>query len=116
MSGKYLLRRAMAGRLPAQVLRRHKKGFPTPIRPWLRNELLEKLSAILSDGRMAERRLIRPDYVQNLLAAHRQGFSDATERCWRLLTFELWNRIFVDGDRKALEVPAQLRASTMQAA
>src|SRR5256884_9037407 len=57
-SGKYLLRKAMARDLPPEVLRRNKKGFPTPIRPWLRNQLFERLSAVLTDGRMAERRLI----------------------------------------------------------
>jgi asparagine synthase (glutamine-hydrolysing) len=97
-SGKYLLRKAMARELPAGAFRRNKKGFPTPVRPWLRNQLFERLSAILTDGRMAERQLIRPDYVRYLLNAHRQGNSFATEGCWRLLNFELWNRIFLDRD------------------
>ena len=97
-SGKYLLRKVMARKLPPEVLQRNKKGFPTPIRPWLRNQLFERLSAILTDGRMAERRLIEPSYVQHLLNAHRQGNSSATEGCWRLLTFELWCRIFLDRD------------------
>jgi hypothetical protein len=78
--------------------------------------LFDKLSAILTDGRMAERRLVKPEHVESLLAAHRQGFSDATERCWRLLNFELWNRIFVDGDRKLLESPLIPRANSVQAA
>jgi asparagine synthase (glutamine-hydrolysing) len=98
-SGKYLLRRAMASRLPDQVLRRTKKGFPTPIRPWLRNQLSGKLQEILTDGRLAERNLIRDDYVNGLLHAHRQGCSAATEGCWRLLNFELWSRMLLDGDR-----------------
>jgi len=115
-SGKHLLRRAMAGRLPAEALRRSKKGFPTPIRPWLRNQLFDKLSAILTDGRMAERGLIKPGYVQSLLDAHRRGFSYATEGCWRLLNFELWSRIFLDRDSSWLnlqnvEDTAILRAS-----
>ncbi len=101
-SGKYLLRRAMANRLPAKVLQRNKKGFPTPIRPWLRNQLFDKLSAILTDGRMAERGLIQPAYVHRLLSAHRGGDSGATEGCWRLLNFELWSRIFLDRDSSVL--------------
>jgi asparagine synthase (glutamine-hydrolysing) len=105
-SGKYLLRRAMAHRLPPEVLRRHKKGFPTPIRPWLRNQLFDKLSAILLDGRTSERRLIKSSYVQQLLQAHRRGHSHATEGCWRLLTFELWNRVFLDHDSRLLETQA----------
>jgi asparagine synthase (glutamine-hydrolysing) len=102
-SGKYLLRRAMADRLPAEVLRRSKKGFPTPIRPWLRNQLVDKLTAVLTDGRMAERRLIKASYVQHLLEAHRGGCSAATEGCWRLLNFELWNRVFLDRESRLLE-------------
>jgi asparagine synthase (glutamine-hydrolysing) len=102
LSGKYLLRRAMAGRLPAGVLRRTKKGFPTPIRPWLRTTLFDRLARVLTDGRMAERRLVRPDSVRELLQRHRRGDSAATEGCWRLLTFELWCRAFLDRDRDAL--------------
>jgi asparagine synthase (glutamine-hydrolysing) len=101
-SGKYLLRKAMADRLPPEVLRRSKKGFPTPIRPWLRGPLFDQLAAILTDGRLADRQLIRTDYVNTLLRRHREGDSFATEGCWRLLNFELWNRIFLDRDHREL--------------
>jgi len=105
-SGKYLLREAMARQLPPEVLQRNKKGFPTPIRPWLRNQLFEQLKAILTDGRMAERGLIESSYVQPLLNAHRQGSSSATEACWRLLNFELWCRIFLDRDSGVALAPS----------
>jgi len=97
-SGKYLLRRAMANRLPPEVLRRSKKGFPTPIRPWLRYQLFDDLAAVLLDGRTRERQLIESSYVRRLLEAHRHGDAHATECCWRLLNFELWNRVFLDRD------------------
>lgn len=96
LAGKYLLRRAMADRLPPEVLGRTKKGFPTPIRPWLRNQLFEKLAAVLDDGRLADRAIVRADAVRRLLEEHRRGSSAATECCWRLLNFELWCRIFLD--------------------
>ena len=102
-SGKYLLRRAMAHRLPPEVLRRSKKGFPTPIRPWLRYQLFDDLGAVLLDGRTRERQLIQSSYVQRLLEAHRHGDSHATECCWRLLNFELWNRVFLDRDSRLRE-------------
>jgi asparagine synthase (glutamine-hydrolysing) len=101
-TGKYLLRRVMAKRLPSAILRRTKKGFPTPIQPWLRGQLFERLSSILTEGRTQERGLIRADYVRQLLKAHEGGLSHATEGCWRLLNFELWNRIFIDGDNRPL--------------
>ena len=97
-TGKYLLRRAMEDRLPPEIIRRTKKGFPTPVQPWLRGPLFERLSTTLTDGRLAERHIVRRDYVDKLLQLHRQGDSSATEGCWRLLNFELWNRIFLDRD------------------
>ncbi len=97
-SGKHLLKQSMVGRLPNEILYRNKKGFPTPIKPWLRNQLFDKLSTILTDGRLAGRGIVRHDFVKRLLEEHRRGSSPATEGCWRLLNFELWNRIFFDGD------------------
>jgi asparagine synthase (glutamine-hydrolysing) len=97
-SGKYLLRRAMEERLPKLILKRTKKGFPTPIRPWLRGPLFEKLSQALSDGRLADRKLVNQTFVNRLLAAHRSGDSRATDGCWRLLNLELWHRVFIDGN------------------
>jgi asparagine synthase (glutamine-hydrolysing) len=102
-SGKYLLRKAMADRLPAEIINRHKKGFPTPIRPWLRNQLFGKVSSVLSDGRLADRQFIRAEYIESMLERHRRGDAAATEGCWRLLTFEMWNRIFFDGERSQIE-------------
>jgi asparagine synthase (glutamine-hydrolysing) len=102
-SGKWLLRQAMQGQLPEAILHGHKKGFPTPIRPWLRRQLFSKLQATLTDGRLAERRIVRHDYVRSLLAGLQRGSSQAAEGCWRLLNFELWNRIFLDRDVSALK-------------
>jgi asparagine synthase (glutamine-hydrolysing) len=97
-AGKYLLKKAMADRLPHEILYRNKKGFPTPIRPWLRGRLYDRVAALLTDGRMAERGIVRPEFVTRLLEEHRNGSSPATEGVWRLMNFELWCRVFLDGD------------------
>jgi len=98
LSGKYLLRRAMENRLPAEVLHRSKMGFPTPVKPWLRYQLFDRVAKILTDGRLAERGILNANYVRDLLEAHRTGRVDATNAIWRLLNFELWNRVFFDRD------------------
>lgn len=101
-NGKFLLRKAMQSRLPAEIISRTKKGFPTPVKPWLRGPLFEKLTTILTDGRFAERRLVRSSFVKSLLDSHRRGSSRATDGCWRLLNLELWSRIFLDRDPAVL--------------
>jgi asparagine synthase (glutamine-hydrolysing) len=103
LSGKYLLRRAMEGRLPAEVLHRSKMGFPTPVKPWLRYQLFDRVAKILTDGRLAERNILNANYVRDLLEGHRTGRVDATDAVWRLLNFELWNRVFFDRDPTLLD-------------
>ena len=98
LSGKYLLRRAMEDCLPAEVLRRSKMGFPTPVKPWLRYQLFDRVAKILTDGRLAERGILNANTVRDLLEAHRTGRVEATDGIWRLLNFELWNRVFFDRD------------------
>lgn len=98
LSAKYLLKRAMEKRLPAEVVHRRKMGFPTPVKPWLRDRLFDKIAAVLNDGRTAERKLLARGYVRDLLEGHRTGRIDATDALWRLLNFELWCRVFFDRD------------------
>jgi asparagine synthase (glutamine-hydrolysing) len=108
MSGKYVLRQAMKDLLPVEVLNRSKMGFPTPVKPWLRHQLFDRVATILTDGRLAERGILNEKYVRDLLESHRTGRVDATDQVWRLLNFELWNRVFLDQDPAMLNgfVPA----------
>jgi asparagine synthase (glutamine-hydrolysing) len=100
LAAKYLLKRAMEKRLPREILYRRKMGFPTPVKPWLRTRLFDRIETLLTDGRLAARKLLNDTYVRGLLAAHRSGRADATDALWRLANFELWNRIFFDRDSK----------------
>src|SRR5215469_689272 len=52
---KYLLRKAMAGRLPAEVLRQPKAGFGVPVDYWLAHELRPMVDGLLSDARLRTR-------------------------------------------------------------
>jgi asparagine synthase (glutamine-hydrolysing) len=115
LRGKYLLRRAMQGKLPEEVIKRRKMGFPTPVKPWLRYTLFDRIAATLDDGRLAARGIVRPEFIRSLLDAHRLGRLDATDALWRLLNFELWNRVFFDRDPAVLpgapqEVTAVVRS------
>jgi asparagine synthase (glutamine-hydrolysing) len=112
LRGKHLLRRSMEGRLPDEILNRRKMGFPTPVKPWIRYRLFDRIAALLDDGRLAARGLLRPEFIRDLLDAHRRGRVDATEALWRLLNFELWNRIFLDRDPAVLpRAPQEITAA-----
>src|SRR5262249_55184039 len=52
---KYILKRAVAGLIPDEIINRPKQGFDVPIRRWFNHELRELLDDTLSDQRTRER-------------------------------------------------------------
>ncbi|NJC74322.1 hypothetical protein HC031_32110 [Planosporangium thailandense] len=95
---KYLLKRAVADWLPAEVINRPKMGFGVPLGNWLRTELRNLARDVLTDATARGRGLFRPDAVAALLDQHDAGI-DHSGRIWALMQFELWHRTFVDGPR-----------------
>jgi asparagine synthase (glutamine-hydrolysing) len=102
---KWILRQAMQGRLPPAILARRKMGFPVPVGSWLRGPWRPLLSEYVTGSRARERGLFDADTVARLVSEHMRGVNHS-ERLWTLLTFEIWARIFLDGESPwALELP-----------
>jgi asparagine synthase (glutamine-hydrolysing) len=92
---KYLLKKAVADWLPAELIARPKMGFGVPLAAWLRTELRELSWDVLTDATARSRGFFRPEAVAGLLAEHRAG-RDHSSRLWALIQFELWHRMFLD--------------------
>jgi asparagine synthase (glutamine-hydrolysing) len=95
---KYILRKSMNGMLPKEILYRKKAGFPVPIRKWFQNGTFLDLPEYLLSDRTLARGFFKKDYVEQLLGSHVSGQDDHSERLWSLLNFEIWQRIFIDGE------------------
>jgi asparagine synthase (glutamine-hydrolysing) len=93
---KIILREALAGRVPEEIISRPKRGFGTPIDLWLRGELSNLVAQVLSPETLRERGYFRPEYVQWLLEQQRAGKRDFSQHIWALLVFELWHRMYID--------------------
>ncbi len=98
LAGKFVLKSAVEDLLPHDIIYRKKMGFPTPWAYWLAGPQLEKLQAMLLDGRTLERGLYRPDALTRLFQEHRTGRRDHGNRIWRLLNLETWMRVCIDGE------------------
>jgi asparagine synthase (glutamine-hydrolysing) len=98
--GKYIVKKAAEGLISTDILYRKKMGFPTPIKPWLREERASAMvdSLLHRDGFIAEYLNLAP--VAELLERHRSGAVDATDRIWRLLNLQLWGDLFFTGRRE----------------
>jgi asparagine synthase (glutamine-hydrolysing) len=99
---KYIFRKAMQDLLPREVLEQPKAGFAAPVDYWLANDLREMVDDLLSETRVRERGLFRPQAVRALVEQHRKGVQDWSPQIWQFLTLELWMQTFLDGSAKGL--------------
>jgi asparagine synthase (glutamine-hydrolysing) len=95
LTTKYILRRAMADRLPKEILTRKKMGFPVPVGAWLRGRFSHIIDEYVLSPRAIARGIFNADYVRDLAARHHAGENHA-ERLWALVNFEIWQRRFFD--------------------
>jgi asparagine synthase (glutamine-hydrolysing) len=96
---KFILRRAMKGRLPKEILTRRKMGFPVPVGAWLRGEFSHIVDEYVLSERTRTRGIFNREFVRDLVARHRAG-ENHTERLWGLINFEIWQRRFLDGEKE----------------
>lgn len=97
---KAVLREAFEGKVPAAILKRRKMGFPTPVAAWLRGPYSKLLDEYVLSERALSRGPFEPDFVRGLVRAHRAREWNHDDRLWLLLNLEIWQRIFVDGEKQ----------------
>jgi asparagine synthase (glutamine-hydrolysing) len=95
---KFVLREAMKGILPEEILTRKKMGFPVPIGKWFRNEYKHLIDEYVLSERALSRGIFKADFVRDLAARHQRG-ENHDERLWSLLNFEIWQRRFLENEK-----------------
>lgn len=98
LTTKRILREAIRGLVPPEILTRKKMGFPVPFSGWVRGAWNGVAREVLLDGRTCQRGLINPAAVETLLDEHRSGQRGGGDAIWALMNLELWYRTFIDGD------------------
>ena len=92
---KYILKRALRGLVPPDILRRRKQGFGVPIGTWLRGPLRPMLEDRLAPGRVARVGLFQADRVSRLVQEHLAGAHDHRKILWSLLVFDVWREEYL---------------------
>jgi asparagine synthase (glutamine-hydrolysing) len=94
--GKWLLKKAMEPRLPADVLYRPKMGFAVPLARWFRGPLRNRVREALTGERLADTGIFEPAYLRRLVDDHQSGLRDYSAPLWTLLMFDAFLRRVVD--------------------
>ena len=90
--GKHLLKRAMAPKLPREILYRPKMGFAVPLASWFRGPLHERLRSAILGSALQETDFFDTAYLEQLVAQHQSGMRDHSAPLWTLLMFEAFLR------------------------
>ncbi len=95
---KHILKEAVRGLIPDEVLDRPKEGFVLPVDHWLLNDLRDLVEDTLHPDRLAHHGLLRPEQVRALLDEHYARQANHGPRIWNLLMFQRWwERQYVHG-------------------
>ena len=88
---KWILREAMKGILPDEIIHRRKMGFPVPVGKWLRGQYKHIIDEYVLSPRTMDRGIFNTDFLRALVARHDAG-ENHDERLWALVNFEIWQR------------------------
>lgn len=95
LTKKYLLKKALAGILPDEILHRRKQGFTVPLTVWFRNELNPYMRSMLSRERIEKVGLFNWSSVNQLIEEHSSMTQNHHNRLWALLMFMVWHERYI---------------------
>ena len=86
--GKWLMKQAMRGQLPDEILFRPKQGFVTPIAQWFRGPLADAARAIGASAALSRTGWFDGARISAIAEAHIAGRSDNSRLLWQLLMLD----------------------------
>jgi len=94
---KHILKKAVEGLIPQNIINRKKQGFAAPIHEWFLRELKDYLEFALFDSAFRKRGLINYRYVTNLFETHQKGKRDYSFQLWNLFNLSQWYDYWIEG-------------------
>ena len=86
--GKRVLKHAMQGLVPAEILTARKRGFVAPIGEWMTDRFAPRMQALATASPLAESGIVDPTAVTRLWSEHRSGRADRSRALWALLMLD----------------------------
>lgn len=93
--GKWLMKKAMQGHLPDEILYRPKMGFVTPVSAWFRGALSGAAEALVTKSRLLDTGWFRQEALEKAVRDHKSGLSNNGRLIWQLVMLDkALNRLF----------------------
>lgn len=94
---KYILKKAVEGIIPNEIIYRKKKGFAAPMNIWLRNEIKDYVHFYLFNSKIHKLNLFNKDFIKFLLESNLSFRYDFVQNTWNLLNLFMWYDFWFEG-------------------
>jgi asparagine synthase (glutamine-hydrolysing) len=94
---KWVLKKALEGMVPDDLLYRPKQGFALPINEWCIVGMAPFVERTLFSSPLRKREFFDYDVVREIWEAHRSGRGDYSFNIWSLLNLSLWYEHWIEG-------------------
>jgi asparagine synthase (glutamine-hydrolysing) len=91
-TGKYLLKMALRGKIPDEIIDRPKKGFGIPLATWLRGPLKDRIHEVAARSPVFGRGILDGDVFRTWNDEHQRKRADHSKPLWALLVLDHWFR------------------------
>jgi asparagine synthase (glutamine-hydrolysing) len=95
---KYILKKAVEGIIPRNIIYRRKQGFAAPMNEWLRNEWSGFVAHAIQTSKLTNSGIFRREETDRLIKRHQSGEVQAGQLLWNLLNLVLWHRYWIEGE------------------
>ena len=93
---KYLLKKAVEGLIPHQIIYRKKMGFGAPMSQWMRGDFGQFVQTSMARSKLFARGFFQQVFVDRLIADHRSGRADNSLHIWTLFNLSMWFDQWID--------------------
>lgn len=93
LTTKHILRSALKGILPHNIVHRGKQGYSLPVKHLLRDQLREYMISLLNESPVV-RENMDMDYVRRLIREHTEMKHNHNHVLWGLINIAIWHRRF----------------------
>lgn len=92
---KYLLKKVAERFIPKDVIYRKKAGFSIPLSKWLREDIKQYVSDLLSEKTLKQVGYFNTSFVTQLLNEHQTYKANHSEKLWALVNFVIWHQRYI---------------------
>ena len=96
-SPKHILKKAVDGIVPRNIIKRTKQGFAAPMNEWLRNEWFGYAKSKILESPLANNGYLRREFISKMMEDHRSHRRNEGQNIWNLLNLVLWHEHWIEG-------------------